>query len=615
MSVMGALADLTRGNNVGALPEDAQYDPFTGMPIPSASVQQAGPSTADAYRMGGLANMVPSQTGSILEHTYPTPPEQVFAGYDKAVVNQEKAQRRAQAEAEFFGPRQAPMMGQEASHAPNKLIEALAPSTLTDVGMMFGTGPLGRAAAVMGATFDPSAAEAGKTKLPLGALGRAAKGAEKGVANWKLGDVAAQEPKQFNVAAPGAMSAEQLDTAREYTKRYAPVFKMGGDVNAGLDAPTNRLIQTVRSPHRMMFPGVYANPREIAAEAARHIVPEDPIMKQLWGVTRGDLDAMAVGRVGNEAPRGVNVVANPKGSESATNVMTPRNEQRLQDALYEAGLVPGIKHADAWYIMDPLYHRLEQMFGPEEAVRRYRHLNTMTGMASPSSPVLQEIQRGTGAHWLEQQGRFEDVNRFFPLGKGERAKLREQMGADYPSDLDYIKSHLHFRNAAGDPMAKYLQRGELLSDKPKVPLYVHASGVPQTGFQTTAPVGDAHWSRSVGLADTREGPSNVAAAFTRPEYQQLSPWWQHRIAAPLGLESVPAQARMWTVMGPQTGIDSPLGAGKLELFSQQIAKAAKRLGISPENARDLILSGGAGAGALMLAPQMGGLAAQDQYSQ
>jgi hypothetical protein len=423
----------------------------------------------------------------------------------------------------------------------------------------------------------------------------------------RMGDVANRNTTPLLAAEEARAPNFETPPARNYTRRYAPAFEMGGDVNAGLDAPTNRLIQTVRDPHRMMFPGVYANPREIAAEAARHVVPENPAMQQLWGVSRGDLDQMAIGRVGNEAPKGVKTVANPNGSEAASNIMTPRNEARLQDALYEAGRIPGLKHADAWYIMDPVYQRLEQMFGPQEAVQRFRHLNTMMGMASPSSPVLQEIQRGTAAHWLQQQGRWDDVLKQMPLGEPSR-------GANFPDDLRYIKSHLHFRNASAEPMDKYLQRGELLSDKPKVPLYVHASGVPETGFQTSAPVGDAHWSRSVGLADTREGPSNVGAAFTRPEYQQLAPWWRDKIAAPLGIESVPAQARMWTAMGPQTGIDSPLGAGKLELFSQQIMKAAKRLNVSPETARDLILSGGAGAGALMLAPKIGDLAAPDRYS-
>lgn len=51
-------------------------------------------------------------------------------------------------------------------------------------------------------------------------------------------------------------------------------------------------------------------------------------------------------------------------------------------------------------------------------------------------------------------------------------------------------------------------------------------------------------------------------------------------------------------LGPQTGVESELGAPKLELLAKQIMVAAKRLRISPEQARDLILSGKAGAGIL-----------------
>jgi hypothetical protein len=180
--------------------------------------------------------------------------------------------------------------------------------------------------------------------------------------------------------------------------------------------------------------------------------------------------------------------------------------------------------------------------------------------------------------------------------------------------MRYLAGHPYHSTSQAGPMAEYLKRGGLLSESPKVPLYAEASGVPQGGYQWNAPVGDAHFSRGVGLADTRKGPTDVGASFSRPEYQTLSPWWQQKIAAPQGIQSVPAQARLWTVLGPQTGVDSPLGQGKLELFSQQIAKAADRLKISPEDARDLILSGGAGAGALMMAlPGFGNLAAQDRY--
>jgi hypothetical protein len=409
-------------------------------------------------------------------------------------------------------------------------------------------------------------------------------------------------PGASAAAAPG----EALLGAGRVTRapRYAP---LGGEVNLGVDAPVSRATQTVRDPYRMMYPGIYANPREIATEAASRVAPENPAMQQLWGVTRDDLDQIARGRVGNMSPQGVIPSVRPRGSLSAQNVMIPQNEQRLIDILGEGGKYPGLAHADAWYVMDPVYQRLEQMFGPQEAVQRYRQLNTMTGMASPGSDVLTELQRGTAAHWLANQGRFADFMKYG--GTAEAAR-----GASFPEDMRYIAGHPYHKTSQAGPMSQYLERGQLQSEAPKVPLYVEASGVPQTGFQTTAPVGDAHFSRGVGLADTRKGPTDVGASFSRPEYETLAPWWREKVAAPVGIEAVPAQARLWTVLGPQTGVDSPLGQGKLELFSQQIVKAASRLGVTPQTARDLILSGGAGAGALAaLVPGMGSLAAQDRY--
>ena len=58
---------------------------------------------------------------------------------------------------------------------------------------------------------------------------------------------------------------------------------------------------------------------------------------------------------------------------------------------------------------------------------------------------------------------------------------------------------------------------------PKVPMYIQASGVPETGFQTAMPVGDAHWSRAVGLGDTRTNQAYGASVST-PEMSQLGPW-------------------------------------------------------------------------------------------
>ena len=62
---------------------------------------------------------------------------------------------------------------------------------------------------------------------------------------------------------------------------------------------TNKKLQTVKDPERMAYPGIYGNPAEIAAMAASRVAPEDPALKQLFGVTREDLYQMGKGLKGN----------------------------------------------------------------------------------------------------------------------------------------------------------------------------------------------------------------------------------------------------------------------------------------------------------------------------
>lgn len=490
--------------------------------------------------LNSLNATVPGAQGELPQWPQPPVPQDPF---ERAALRQRRAVMQPSA-----------MPDEQANSLAQGVFDTAVPQSLGDAALMVAAGPWGRmpvraAIGALGAALDPSPAEAG----PLGAVRKVLSKAARG----------------------GARSFTDIPT----------------EINAGVNAPINKAAQTVAEPYRMMYPGIYSDPREIARIAAERVAPENPAMKQLWGVTRGDLNEMAAGRVGNTEPTGVISSIRPRGSVSAQNIMTPGNTQRLVDILDEAGKMPGLRHADAWYTMDPVYKRIEQM-GSNDPAGQYRHLNTMMSMASPGSNVLTEIQRGTLAHALERQGRFGDFMKYAGVAGDAR-------GADFPADMRYVDAHPYHKTSQALPMQQYLERGnELRSEAPKVPLYAQASGVPQTGFQTSAPVGDAHFSRGVGLADTRKGPTDVGASFSRPEYETLTPWWKNNVAGALGIQSVPAQARLWTALGPQTGVESALGQGKLELLSQQIMVAAKRLGVSPEKARDLILSGKAGAGAL-----------------
>lgn len=349
--------------------------------------------------------------------------------------------------------------------------------------------------------------------------------------------------------------------------------------------------QTVSNPQRNAFPGIYNDPRQVISDAAAKVGPEDPLLQRLFGVSRQDLSDTALGRTGNELGRLPGAKPNPTGSAAVRNVMTPANAQRIVDTLTEARNSPELyKGMTGWYAMDPLYERFRQIFGEDEAPARYAHFNTLMGMASPGSDVGTEIARGTSAHWLNNEGRFNDF-----------VKYAGGMGRDAPADMADVPGHVYHATAHSVPMDRYLQTGSIQMKSPKVPPYIQASGVPETGFQTDLPVGDAHFSRGVGLADVRGGRTNKGVptvpqgSVTTPEMQMLHPWWRDRVAAQAGLESVPAQALMWGAYSPYTGVESAIGAPKLEILSTQIGKLATRLGVSPETARDLVITGKAGA--------------------
>jgi hypothetical protein len=374
--------------------------------------------------------------------------------------------------------------------------------------------------------------------------------------------------------------------------------------------------QTVMRPQRMAYPEIYTNPKELVAEAASRVAPEDPLLKQLFDVNREDLWNISQQgtRQGNITERPFKAAAKAKGAAHAGEVMNSRNTQRLQDIIGEAAQQPDLyKGMASWYTMDPLFKRFVDIYGPEQAVNEYSRFNTLTGMASPGSEVLTELNRGSAANWLSKEGRFGDFQKYGGLaGSG-------------PADMAAVMGHPYHSTAQSGPMSKYLEGGALDMASAKVPSYIAASGVPETGFQTQWPVGDAHWSRIVGLPDvrgatTKKGKETVPnASASVPEMTALGPWWKNEVAAPMGLEAVPAQAVIWGAGSGTTGVTSPIGAGKLELLAQQIGKTAQRLNISPETARDMIIRGQTHAGyidpklAAALGLTVGGGLLADQY--
>lgn len=396
------------------------------------------------------------------------------------------------------------------------------------------------------------------------------------------------------VMAPGKAAKPEMSVG------FAP-----GSIAEPAVADTSIAAPYVQNPQRVFSPGIYKDPRQLALEASQNVAPEHPAMKELFGVTREELAAIGQfgKRQGNMAPV-IPTVDNPRGSATAEAVMTPANAQRLQDALYEAGKYPSLTHGmDAWYVMDPMYQRMAQLVGPEQAAKDYLKFNVTTSMFSPASDVMTEINRGTAGHMFATQGRWPEFAKYGGMAAAKR-------GADFPPELTDVIGHPYHSTSQAGPVGRYLETGKVDMTQPKVPLYMQASGVPETGFQTTLPVPDAHFTRGVGMADVRQS-KNPGVSMKTPEYAQLGPWYRENVAKPLGIEAVPAQARQWGLMAKETGVDTPIGAPKLELFSQKIWERAQRLGIDPRVLRDKVLRGEEHA--QLLPGAMGDLASQDQY--
>lgn len=342
--------------------------------------------------------------------------------------------------------------------------------------------------------------------------------------------------------------------------------------------------QTVKEPVRVAFPGIYKRPDVIAAEAAAQVAPESPALKQLFGVTRQDLADIARSRKGNLPGTLPGAAANPRGSEAATKVMTRANEQRILDAMAEAEKYPElVTGMDPWYVMDPLYQLMVKELGPEQAMKEYPMMNALMGMASPGSEVTTEIPRGSAAYYLQKQGRFPEFEEFLGMPFSQR-------GPEVAEDIRTVPGHMYHSTAQAVPMRRFLESGEMEMTTPKVPLYIQASGVPEVGFQTRTPVGDAHWSRATGLADVR-GAKQFAGSVSNPEMTQLAPWWRSKIAEQLGIEPVSAQARAWGTFAPQTGVTTPIGSPKLELLADQAVLAGRRMGVPPEDALKMFILG------------------------
>lgn len=344
---------------------------------------------------------------------------------------------------------------------------------------------------------------------------------------------------------------------------------------------------TVQNVRQITTPGIYRPNLDIVREANARVMPENPLMNSLWGVTRGDLADIASrpGTIKDPIRELIPKASkNPRGAESADNVMVPQNTERLIDLLRTTereapDLYRGMK---GWYVLDPMWQRLAKLVGPEEATIRFNRSNMFGGLESPNLDVVNETRRAAAANYMHELGKFDDWQQY----GGLKAKVRQEQGLI--PELEGVPGRVGHKRASAS-QRNVIETGEHGMNSPKAPLYISASGTPETGFQTSVPVGDAHWSRGIGLGDVRTGKVSDASVTT-PELQALTPWWRD-ISSSAGLEAVPAQAIGWGAFAPQTGVKTGIGAPKLEIITNLIQQRAAKTGKSPEQVRDEYLLG------------------------
>lgn len=351
--------------------------------------------------------------------------------------------------------------------------------------------------------------------------------------------------------------------------------------------------QTVNNPKNNHYPGIYDDPKDIASRV--ETAPEDPIMQRLFGKTRKQLhdDALSRGDVAPESIPGVNEGGRAKGSAAGKNVTTDANAQRLRDTITAfRDAHPDAYHGMVgWYEMQALHDKILSIVkDPKAASMIYDRLNTMMGMASPGSDVVTEIGRGTAARMMAEKGEFSKFEKYGG-NPGSRGAMKNA------PELANISGHPYHSTSQAVPMRRYLDTG-VGAQAPKTSMYIRASDAPNrigSKFQNKVLVGDSHFSRGVGLSDVRTS-ADPHGSISGPELADIHPWYHENVAKPLGMPSTSAQAVQWGALSKETGVETAIGAPKLEIFSQEVAKAAKRAGVEPEEMLERIIKGTAHAG-------------------
>jgi hypothetical protein len=341
---------------------------------------------------------------------------------------------------------------------------------------------------------------------------------------------------------------------------------------------------TVKAPKQSKFPGIYDDPKQIM-ERLGPGAPESPHLKSVFGVTREDLHDAAVARGDVEPKTPIPGIA-PKGrgSAHAQSVMTPENAERIRSTIqaYKEHDPSGYHGMVGWYEMDPMFQSIKKILGGDKdrAGDVYHKLNSYTAYASPMSSVEPEIRRGTAAAMMSAEGKFDKFAKSGGLPNEKAPRALKSANFELGNE-----GHAMHSTAHAGAMSRFNESGQE-ANAVKTGTYRRSSDAPSrpgSEYQNTVPVGDSHWSRGAGLADVR-GEKAFEGSAEGPEMKVLAPWYHDEIARhpDVNLPSTSAQAVQWGALSKETGVDSPIGAPKLEIWADQIAAAAKRADVSPK---------------------------------
>lgn len=366
-----------------------------------------------------------------------------------------------------------------------------------------------------------------------------------------------------------------------------------GEGDPFVSSPIDPRLQTVDDPNRIMYPKIYADPRDIVGWAKDAYLPdpgkEGPMFRQ-FGVTRQDLRDISLNNkpfdmMRPDTPEFETPYVQPatfRGSPHVEKIMNRRNEQRILDPLSLALKDDDLRTMASWYELSPMYDLMEKRLNLGE--REQKMLNARMGVMSPQAAPTEEIPRGFLANYLANEGRLEDFFRYGALKDDMRPE-------DFPADLRWNWGHKNHGAHAGNLLElESLGRMWPSPGSNKVLTYIEASSPRLPYFHR--PVADSHFTRMTGLPDVRTATTKgvLGANTSNPEYGTLYPWWNERIADRLGEYPRDAQALAWGVFGPATGVRH-IGKPKLEMIADHIADVAEKRGIPELEARDKLLRG------------------------